>query len=1570
MSTQTTSWMFDSAIALKDIESIDWGISAPDQTMIDMESDPGNHLYTDMVQAMLGDYTNQLEAMASVGFNPIPSWMLKGVVLVLNETDESVKTHGNRYLPSPVPSSIINIMLDHGVPVKAVRLVEEKILVNGRNKTITKVVSRDKSGEASHLIVFPSAKRENGKTRMEIPAATVEEFTSLATFADGQVPLSVFIGETECSSFDLGIKNFSSTMSEYTLNQLLKVPFEQAAEFLHIFANKKGSSSWAKHLRSSKKKYGEFVDKVASINLMGYNKTVDIGFKSMTDVRVQVTSSSKGFSNNPALSNVRRIRFNKAMTIDGIVVPAYVAALNWAITMLGGRKQITMRQFTGYEAGSSALWIVEDDTYGRRPEGTETLRLMHDYSCKSLKSGRFHREVSQRYPFYMLRNDSLSLTALKFFVNQGIPAAADKQVTNTVYFGPGAECQGVRIVKKDGKFMVTSLFEVEPPKGNNRLSQAFGGSKADTWDKLRPIVESPLGFETSAGVSKQKGVKVRVLLTNSPVSPNSGPALASKHSFDPITNACTGFALPYAVKRTDSSSISAYQVPKAVENVMRQRCMASEGTEDNWMVYLIPEIENFIRKSGAIGKTFGNGDIVLEMWASRPLHSIPVLNIRSKNQTLRLDKVSVSMDAKYNNRINVDAEFMMLQHDSLVKLRGMGTKSTTLRADYSFHAESDLDKEFVESLNNSYTGPELMFPYETIKSPHAAALTGFVDYMVGELEEHNMLNGSLEHPCILVDGYKLVFNSKEGDGHLTVDLTHPDNEFFMWKQDQTKMVWVEYKTSRSFFESFKAANVDNEELWNSCIKDVVYSEEAHHCEIAGPRVCTAVTFKCYTQVLPCNLYVNVEISTPREQGSRKQSKLAEEMAVTSTINFVEGMNMWRNAEGIRSGIQSVVQMLTDSPTAKVEGRTTVSLFDADDADIVASWIFEDTKEGTKSIKGRQLFQKLDRMFPNGIVFNLEGETSSEERKDLLILPNAMLQIGNFNDGGSAEGLVQDVVNLLYAIAVPLEERGDSWMYALKGHVAKIRASWQTWAGINVENKSTAESPSLLKKAGRSNPLETPCKVMTSFDVFMDHEPDELPILAVHPDDDNVKALLESEAFINRPNPNDPVIVKVSRIPMIMGLKCQLVVTPDAMVAYGMVSPLHWSASNEGDADGDGMSYTACFNDTVKSAMDYNSSINSFQGYFVRYGSRVADTPFADFISLKDAWGKKLQNAVNVGILDGIVKVSSEHKPVISMTTADNWVKFSQDVQLHYQRRVGAGYGCASIASFMLAEIKYRQAVPICSSLVQAGYVKPAEILEADGSKGDKFMAFVGLLFNWIDGYEVPTFASETVPDQDYTWFDWFSSVKTFLNKYERLVNVTWRTTYEDKGLAGFKPISAAFFCALEEAIAANFVSLSNPVIVIENIDYFGIGKNNAHEVICVCSASDVEPAVNQEAINFYDYMHNQHGIDKDLIQDVVNLELLRRAYRRVETRGLNSAIFMYGEEVVNEAIMYGAARRCTQGVPGVEYASERMDRSVSTFTVYPSMPAEYQFSHVLMKEMVGFTVSMHSELKAKSQSEF
>lgn len=1558
------SWMFDSSVEVKSIENLDWDLSVSKGSLIDLESDPGQHSYTDIVQKMLGNQLNQLEAMALVGFNPLPAWMLEGVVLVLNYTDESTR-YGKQVI-SPVPSNIIEMMLECGIPVKAVRLIEEKIpTANGKGKVVTKVYSKDAEGEMSHIVVFPSAKNENGRSRAEIPSASLQEFKKFAAFVDGKVAETLVIGDEEHLTADFGLENFSSMMSAYTLSQLKKIPVDRAAEFIHIFANKKGGRSWAKHIARGpmKDKYGEHVTKIAAIDLFGYNKRVEIGFKSKTDVRVEVISSTKGFSKDPSKITSRRIRFNKAMTIDGQTVPAYIAALQWALTLLGGRKEVNMKQFTGYEAGCSALWVVEDDTYGRRPEGTETLRLMHDYSCKSLDSGRFFKEVSQRYPFFVLKNGRLSTNSMSFFMNQGVPVVPDKQLTSTVYFGPGAEAQGVRLVKKGDDYHVTSLFEVAPPKGPNRLSQAFGGSKADSEHPLRPIEESPLGFETSVGVSKQKGIKVRVALTNSAANPGSGPALANRNVFDPVTGKISGFAMPYAVKRTEQTSISAYQVPKRVESVMRQRALAAEGSEDNWMVYLIPEIVTFIKSQDVIGKTFKSGEIVLNVWSKNPLNSVPVINIKGKNQTLRLDGIKVYMDAQYNNKINIDAAFMMVEHDCNVKLRGMGIKATTLLQDYTFFAEDESDKEFVETLNDPYTAPEVLFPFETIKSIHAAALCGFVDDTVAKFIESGTPVGSLDHPCILVEGHKLVFNFLDGnDENYIVDLTELDNEFYQWKENNTKNVWIEYTVAQNFFEHFKAANEDNEELWNSSIKDVEYFDVEDYCEWMGTFTSRAVRFKIYTQVLTCNLYLNVEVSTAREQGARKQSKLAEEMAVTSTINFSEGMSMWEGAKGIRSGINSVIKMLTDSPSTNMDGRIQVDL---NDSEIVQDWIFEDTKEGVKTVKGRELFYRLDKMYPEGIVFNLEGYegiTGSDERKSLLIIPNAMLQVGNFDDSGSADGLVQDIVNLIYAIAVAPEDRGDAWLYALKGHVAKIRASWKSWAGLKPGEKATAQSASLLKKAGRSNPLEIPCKVMTSWDTFLDNKEGELPVMAVHPDDDNVKQLLQKALL--EVKPGESIIVKVTRVPMIMGLKCQLRVTKKAKIAYGMLSPLYWSASNEGDADGDGMSYGACFKDTLKQALDYNNSVNSFMGYFTRYGRRIADTPFADFVSLKDAWSKKLQNPVNVGILNGVVKAKA-HKPVIEMTSIKNWKMFADDIQYHYQRRVGSGYGCASIASFMLAEAKYRCAIPVFGKLVSLGIVKQADLLEKDGTKGEKFFEYVSYLFNCIDGNELLPCNDEIVPDEQYTWSAWFSSIKSTLNKYERLANVTWRTTYEDKGLAGFKPSSRAFFQAIDFAVQRGAMVNNRLIVIVDKISYNEQEEDFIPVTYTEISDDEISDCINSGHFKYLDeYLNEKHGIDKDLVDMMVNIETLRSAYRRLENRGYNSACYSFGEELVDEAVMYGAARRCTQGIPGVDYVNERMDKSVSTFTLYPN--SSQQFKHMLMKDMVEFATGVHQTLKNTS----
>ncbi len=471
------------------------------------------------------------------------------------------------------------------------------------------------------------------------------------------------------------------------------------------------------------------------------------------------------------------------------------------------------------------------------------------------------------------------------------------------------------------------------------------------------------------------------------------------------------------------------------------------------------------------------------------------------------------------------------------------------------------------------------------------------------------------------------FKTPDGD---VINLLNEDNAFQTWKETSTQKEVITVTVAKSVFNNIKEFAAS--EL-------VVISEDA-----------TTVTVQETVSVIFGSLVFDVEISTPLESVSTSSMTLESASAV-----YLQSKKI---GEALLNQVTAQTKVFDTLAKRFANSSTLMEEVCLDDDASYYSFMDRVSAIDTKSITQAELFTSLDRAFPNGVRFiagvsNLELSFAVARR------------FGQFNPlNGSAARENAQICNFLVDVM-------DNDALNSKMLIVNAARAFNKIVNIAVNSKN------VLKKPTRSGRLVYG-KVRTGLHPLL-NTVDGIPSVVLNANCPMVKLL----------NVQEGSFVGFARTPMPFLGAGRLVLTTDAAVcdvAHVLLDPLVWASLNEGDCDGDGIALInlslGATKISVVEAKEINDSLMGIAGYRHLYGANV---PFADFMSVKDKYGKK-DPAAKVAMLAASIKnPDSANGEDISLTPAVLG-DFASRVANHYKANVGVGYGICSKLIFQAADV--------------------------------------------------------------------------------------------------------------------------------------------------------------------------------------------------------------------------------------------------------------------------------------------
>lgn len=476
----------------------------------------------------------------------------------------------------------------------------------------------------------------------------------------------------------------------------------------------------------------------------------------------------------------------------------------------------------------------------------------------------------------------------------------------------------------------------------------------------------------------------------------------------------------------------------------------------------------------------------------------------------------------------------------------------------------------------------------------------------------------LDNPCEIKEGN---FDKQ------VIDLKVSENAFTQWVKENTETTYIQIPIFKTEWEVIKACHLNADDV-------TVVSEHS-----------TYVVVEEKIQVVYGLLPYEVEISTPRENTGTGALTL-EQLAAISLQNKDLAEKIWEESQEYQQTVKDLVSTVLKTDVAD------------------ATQLVITTKAGRETLRDclsgefandREVMKAMEKAFPKGLVLSA---VYNDEDKFLYIKPSVISRMGAFF-GNSASGIVLDVLSFLnYLLDSGMEKESgiDQVMYSW---TEKLSTSLDAWL------ESMSKSGGVLKKLGRTGPCLVNLKIKSSYHPELEPGVDGLPVAILHPNCASVKLL----------GIKDGDIIGVGRTPMVFLGMFKVKLSQIGRVGHLMVGPYVWSATTEGDSDGDGVFTLNATKRGVNLNIAKEMNLHTFgiAGYSLVYGSNYASQPYAEFCSFSDKWGKKAVNKTGV---------MTRQIPFSDYKTG---AKLVSD---HYSFAVGISYGICSVLTFYTANLKY------------------------------------------------------------------------------------------------------------------------------------------------------------------------------------------------------------------------------------------------------------------------------------------
>jgi hypothetical protein len=502
------------------------------------------------------------------------------------------------------------------------------------------------------------------------------------------------------------------------------------------------------------------------------------------------------------------------------------------------------------------------------------------------------------------------------------------------------------------------------------------------------------------------------------------------------------------------------------------------------------------------------------------------------------------------------------------------------------------------------------------------------------------------------------FSTPAGD---VINLLNEDNAFQSWKETSTQKEVITITIAKSVYNNIKEFAAS--EL-------VVIGEDD-----------TTVTVQETVSVIFGSLVFDVEISTPLESVSTSSMTLESASAV-----YLQSKKI---GEAFFNEVNNKTEVFNTLAKRFANDSNNMEEVQLDNDENYYSFLDLVSDIDTKSISQKELFTVLGKLFPNGVRFTVGISTL-----ELSFL--VARTFGQFNPlNGSAARENAQIVNFLLDVI-------DNGAQNSLGLIVNAARAFTKILDIAVNSKN------VLKKPTRSGRLVYG-KVRTGLHPLL-NTVDGIPTVVINANCPIVKLL----------GVKDGSFVGFARTPMPFLGAGRVVLTTDASIcdiAHVLLDPYIFHSLCEGDSDGDGIALLNLASGKTKVSLDeakeINDSLMGIAGYRHLYGANV---PFADFMSVKDKYGKKNPAAKVAMLATSIKNPDSANEENISLTPAVLG-DFASRVANHYKANVGVGYGICSKLIFQAADVAAKGDSAELTTLTEACLVAWRLLYEGLGLSG-------------------------------------------------------------------------------------------------------------------------------------------------------------------------------------------------------------------------------------------------------------
>jgi hypothetical protein len=719
----------------------------------------------------------------------------------------------------------------------------------------------------------------------------------------------------------------------------------------------------------------------------------------------------------------------------------------------------------------------------------------------------------------------------------------------------------------------------------------------------------------------QYGIRVNSLITNCSSIFGMSSGVAGIHPDTQITA---------KVNKSAKIKVDYHSLPAKLRKYWQGENGSKEGIA-KLQEWIEKELDKLIEE----GRTFKKGEAILKM-------DIPGIFVRTFFKWNKSNQPVKVVGYKNARAISKEIPGMGFQTESVEynivleltvtsqwwKLRNDGIKCTTVPTNVKFFDENGEEKQL---------DWDILFPMEALKG-RLATLVGYT-----------YANGGG-----VIDMDKGQLNLDSG---LDVDLLEEENEIYNWIREETQTLWLEYELAMTEWEILKKARGENEDI-------VVMKEEDTYVVLRE---------KCH--ILPSEMVVEVEVSTPRENGGK--SGITLEMGASMSLqNRKVGERLNKESDKFREAVNNLVCMAVDT-------NEIVSQFDVTNAEERLK--FAKALGNVQQFDDSSVVEKCKEVFPKGV--RLIGSSSHTNANESVYLNFEAIRGMSTFIGGSAEGIGETIVAFVKYLQIPLEGGVDNKAFS---RLRQVKASLEGWVVSNLESKS------ILKRITRIEGSSS-LKVRTVAWKELHHNKGELPKIGMNPNDEVVRNLaknaegeidekyLKGKKFhIDRLNGE---IIEAGRTPMPMGVACELVLMEKVDIGHAVLLPHIWAMTTEGDTDGDGIinKNLSRLGITLEEALEYNKSFMSMPGYVLVYGEDPSNWPCAEFVSYKDKWGKKALFWENedIAIENGYLC------SYIRSKTQEDFKEICRVVNEHYLGAVGIAYNICVVLTHQTTDLIYK-----------------------------------------------------------------------------------------------------------------------------------------------------------------------------------------------------------------------------------------------------------------------------------------